>query len=114
MRVKRGVTKRAKHKKVLKSAKGYRATYSKLYKRAHEAMMHAGQYSYIHRRHRRGQMRNQWIKIIAAGLVGTDTNYSRFISALKQKNVELDRKVMAEIVQTNPEHFAELVSQVTE
>ena len=113
MRVKRGVTKRQRHKKLLKAAKGYRATYSKLYKRAHEAYMHAGQYSMIHRRHRRGQMRNQWIKIISAGLTGTDISYSKFIGGLKKNNIELDRKVLAEIAQTNPAHFAKLVEQVS-
>lgn len=112
MRIKRGITKRAKKKKVLSLAKGYRMSYSKLYKRAKEAVLHAGQYSYAHRRHRRAQMRNEWIKIISAGLVGTEMSYSKFINALKTKNIDLDRKVLAEMATNNPENFKSLVETV--
>lgn len=112
MRIKRGVQKHRHHRKVLASTKGYRMSYNRLYRRAVEASLHAGQYSFIHRRKRPAQMRKDWIKIISAGLVGTGLSYNRFISGLKQKDIELDRKVLAEIAQTYPEHFAQLVKQV--
>jgi large subunit ribosomal protein L20 len=113
MRVKRGVTKSRKHKSILKATKGYRGTFHRLFKKAHEAYMHAGQYNFIHRRHRRGQMRNQWIKIIAAALSAKGLSYSKFIHGMGTKGIILDRKVLAEIAQTNPAHFATLVDTVS-
>ncbi len=112
MRVKRGVTKRQRHKKVLKLAKGFRMTYSKSYRRAKEAVKHAGQYEYAHRRHKRAQMRQEWIKIIAAGLSDKDLSYSKFIAALKKSNVAMDRKTLAEMAVNSPESFAKLVAEV--
>lgn len=113
MRVKRGKTKNQKHKKVLKQAKGYRLSYSKLYRRAKEAVLHAGQYSMTHRRHLRSQKREEWIKVISAKLAGTGMPYSRFISALKQNNIELDRKSLANLAIDNPNHFDALVAEVS-
>jgi large subunit ribosomal protein L20 len=114
MRIKRGVIKKRRHKDVLKRTKGFRMSYNRLYRRALEADMHAGQYSYAHRRHRRADMRQQWIKIISAGLANTETrlSYSKLVGAMSKHNIGLDRKVLAELVQTNPEHFAQLVKQV--
>jgi large subunit ribosomal protein L20 len=112
MRVKRGVTKRQRHKKVLKLTKGFRMTYSKSYRRAKEAVMHAGQYEYAHRRHKRGQMRLEWIKIISAGLASTDLSYSKFIAALKKNEISLDRKTIAEMAVNSPASFTKLVEQV--
>ncbi|MCA9378878.1 50S ribosomal protein L20 [Candidatus Dojkabacteria bacterium] len=111
MRVKRGQVKNRKHKAVLARAKGYRMSYSKLYRRATEALLHAGQYNFAHRRRRHSQMRNSWIKIIAAGLYGTGVSYSTVTGNLKKQNIELDRKVLAEIAQSNPAHFSSLVEQ---
>jgi large subunit ribosomal protein L20 len=113
MRIKRGVTKRASKKKVLDLAKGYRMSYSKLYKRAKEAVLHAGQYSYAHRKHRPAQMRKEWIRAISAGLVNTNLSYSRFIDGLKKKNIMIDRKNLAELVTYNPEHFKQIVEVVS-
>jgi len=113
MRIKRGVTATKKHKKILKRAKGYRLSYSKLFRRANEALLHAGQYSFAHRRRRGSDKRREWIKIIASGLYGTGVSYSKFMHGLKTNNIELDRKVLANIAQTNPEHFAVLVEQAT-
>lgn len=112
MRIKRGLAKQRKHAKVLKAAKGYRMSYSKLYRRAKEALAHAGQYSYAHRRRRHSQMRDQWIKIISAGLSADNSgiSYSKFIAGLHKNNIELDRKVIAEIAQSNPTDFSELVA----
>jgi large subunit ribosomal protein L20 len=112
MRVKRGKVKHSKHKELLARAKGYRMSYNSLYRRAREALLHAGQYSFAHRRRRHSQMRNSWIKIIAAGLYGTGLSYSTFTGALKKHNIELDRKVLAEIAQVNPQHFNTLIKQI--
>ena len=114
MRIKRGITKNRRHKELLSRTKGYRMSYNRLYRRAKEAAMHAGQYSYAHRRHRRADMREQWIKIISAGLASTDTSlsYSKMVGAMAKHNIGLDRKVLAELVQTNPEHFTQLVKQL--
>lgn len=113
MRIKRGVTKNRRHKKALKQAKGYRMTYSKLYRRANEALLHAGQYNFAHRRRRKSDKRREWIKVIAAGLYGTGVSYNAFIGGLRTNNIGLDRKVLAHIAQTNPVHFAEIVKQVS-
>lgn len=113
MRVKRGTTKNKKHNKTLKAVKGYRGTYSKLYKRAREALLHAGQYNFAHRRARRGQKRQEWIIIISAGLYNTGTSYNQFISGLTKNGIELDRKVLAEMAQQAPADFAQLVKKVS-
>lgn len=112
MRIKRGVTKNQKHKKVLKAAKGYRMSYSRLYRRALEATMHAGAYSTIHRKHRRAQKRQEWIKIIAAALSSHNVSYNQFINNLKVKNVIVDRKNMAKMASEFPAEFNTLVAFV--
>ncbi len=112
MRIKRGITKNQKHKKVLKLAKGYRMSYSKLYRRAKEAVRHAGQYSYAHRKHRGAQVKEQWIEVLSAALSKHGMSYSKFIGALKAKNIELDRKVLAELAVYNPTHFDSVVEMV--
>lgn len=112
MRIKRGATKNQKHKKVLKLAKGYRMSYSKLYRRAKEAVRHAGQYSYAHRQHRGAQIREQWIEVISAALTKHNLSYSKFIGGLKKNKVELDRKVLAELAVYNPAHFDSVVEAV--
>jgi large subunit ribosomal protein L20 len=112
MRVKRGITKHRRHAKVLKLAKGYRMSNSKLYKRAHEAVMHAGQYSLIHRRHRAAQFREIWIERINAALIEYGMKYGQFISALKSNNITLNRKMLASLALDNKQAFAEVVNQV--
>ena len=112
MRIKRGVTKRNKKKKVISLASGYRMSYHKLYRRAKEAVLHAGQYSYAHRRQRASQMREEWIKTISAGLVGSTFSYSKFMNALKNKSITIDRKNLAELVVHNPAQFKNLVETV--
>ncbi|MBL8015018.1 MAG: 50S ribosomal protein L20 [Candidatus Doudnabacteria bacterium] len=111
MRIKRGAQKNKKHKAVLQSTKGYRMSYNRLYRRAIEAALHAGQYNFAHRRHRRAQMRDQWIKIISAALAESQVSYHDFMGNLKRHNVVLDRKVLAEIAQNNPQHFKQLVTE---
>ncbi len=95
MRVKRGKVKSQKHKKTLKSAKGYRLTYSKLYRRAKEALLHAGEYNYKHRRKRPSQFKKYWIKSINAVCKQNSTTYSKFMHSLKQAGVKLDRKILS-------------------
>ncbi len=112
MRVKRGTTKKRKHKKVLKAAKGYQLTYSKLYRRAKEALLHAGKYSYDHRKKRRAQMRKIWIKRINGALTQHDMKYSEFIHKLSEKKVEVNRKMLAEIAVNNPEAFGQIVETI--
>ncbi len=112
MRIKRGETKRAKHKKVLKLTSGYRMSYHKLYRRAKEAVLHAGQYSYAHRKHRRSQVKTEWIKTISASLIPFNMSYSVFIGNLKKNKVEIDRKNIAEMIITNPEHFKSLIESI--
>lgn len=110
MRVKRGTTKKRKHKKVLEQTKGYRLSYSKLYRRAREALLHAKQYSYGHRRKRQGQFRRLWIQRINAGLQDKDMKYSSFIHSLKNKNIELNRKILADLALNHEQVFAEVVN----
>ncbi len=112
MRIKRGTTKNRRHKKILSLTKGYRMSYGKLYRRAKEAVLHAGQYSYAHRRHRRADLREEWIKTISAALSPSGLSYSKFIGGLKKSNINLDRKVLAELAINSPEKFNKLVEEV--
>ncbi len=104
---------RIKHKKILKLAKGFRASNSRLYKRAHEAVLHSGQYAYDGRKLRKRDMRKLWIMRINAGLktVNPEFKYSRFIKALKDNQIELNRKMLAEMVVTDMDAFKTVVSQ---
>ncbi len=112
MRIKRGTVRHRRHKAVLDLAKGYRLSNSKLFKRAHEAMMHAGQYSLVDRRHRYGQFRELWISRINAGLTGTGLKYSEFINKLKLNNIEINRKILAGFALDQKEVFTAIVNKV--
>ncbi len=112
MRIKRGITRHRRHKAVLKLTKGYRLSYSKLYKRAHEAMMHAGQYSLVHRRARFGQFRELWIERINSALEGAGMKYSEFINKLKVNKIELNRKMLANLALDHKEAFNAIVEKV--
>lgn len=108
-RVKGGPHARRRHKKVLKLTKGQRGTKSKLFRRANEAMMKSLWYAYRGRRLRRRDLRRLWIARINAAARLNGLSYSRFMHGLKQANVELDRKVMADIAVRDPRTFAQLV-----
>lgn len=95
-RVKRGVTARAKHKKVLALAKGYRGRRKNVYRIAKQAVMKAGQYAYRDRRQKKRQFRTLWIARINAASRECGLTYSRFMNGLKKASVEVDRKVLAE------------------
>ena len=110
-RVKRGVTARARHKKVLKLTKGHRASKHLLYRRAHESMLHALSYAYRHRRERKGDMRSLWIVRIGAASREQGVSYSQFMHGLKLAGIELDRKVLADLAMNEPAAFAQLVEQ---
>jgi large subunit ribosomal protein L20 len=111
MRVKTGTTRKKRHKKVLKRTKGYRMTKSRLYKVAHEAMLHAGQYAYAGRRLRKRNMRRAWIQRISGALKEFDLSYSKFIALLKNKKIELNRKILAQLVTEDPETFKKIVAK---
>src|SRR3990167_5526565 len=96
-RVKRGVTARARHKKVLEKAKGYYGARSRVFRVAKQAVIKAAQYAYRDRRQRKRQFRALWIVRINAAARQFGLSYSRFMNGLKQAGVELDRKVLADI-----------------
>ena len=112
MRIKRGVAKRRKHKKVLKLTKGFTMSNSKLIKRAREALLHSGQYSMAHRRKRAGQFRNLWIQRINAALTPFELSYSKFIAGLKNAKIELNRKVLADLALDHKEEFKAVVESL--
>ena len=113
-RVKTGVTRRHRHKKVLKANKGFRGTNNRLYKRAHEAFMHAGMYAYIGRKLRKRDMRSLWITRIGAAVRQADPtlSYSVFIKKLKDANVMINRKMLSELAIADFTAFTNLVKQV--
>jgi large subunit ribosomal protein L20 len=110
-RVKRGVTGRAKHKAVLKLTEGHRASNHKLFKRAHESMLHALQYAYRDRRDRKGQMRRLWITRINAAARINGTTYSQLMSGLKKAGIELDRKILADLAIRDAAAFTTLTER---
>jgi large subunit ribosomal protein L20 len=110
-RVKGGATARARHKKVLKKAKGYYGARSKLYKTANQAVTKAGQYAYRDRRQRKRQFRSLWIARINAAARLHDLSYSRFINGLHRAAIEIDRKVLADIAVHDPDAFGALAAQ---
>ncbi|MGZ8217585.1 50S ribosomal protein L20 [Methylomagnum sp.] len=107
-RVKRGVTARARHKKVLKQAKGYYGARSRVYRVAKQAVIKAGQYAYRDRRQRKRQFRALWIVRINAAAREFGLSYSRFMNGLKKASVEIDRKVLADLAVRDKDAFAEL------
>lgn len=110
MRVKTGTVRRAGHKKVLKQAKGFWMTRHKRYKVAHEAVMHAGQYAYEGRRIRRRDIRQLWIVRLNAALKPFEVKYSIFIKLLKDKKIELNRKILSELAIHDPSTFEKIVT----
>jgi large subunit ribosomal protein L20 len=113
-RVKRGVTARHRHKKVLAMMKGQRATRHSLYRRAHEAMLHSLRYATIHRRDRKGDMRRLWITRINAASRANGMTYGQLMDGLKKSGVEINRKMLADMAVKEPEAFASLVTTAKE
>ncbi|MCL0064006.1 50S ribosomal protein L20 [Dehalococcoidia bacterium] len=108
-RVKGGTTTRRRHKKVLKLARGHRASSHSLYKRAHESMLHSLSYAYRHRRERKRDMRRLWIARINAATREHDLPYNKFMHGLIRAGVSLDRKILADMAVRDSAAFAQLV-----
>ena len=112
-RVKRSVNAKKKRREVLNSAKGYRGQRSRLYRKAKEQMLHSKTYEFRDRRARKSQFRRLWITRINAAARENGTTYGQLIAGIKKSNVELDRKVLAELAANEPKAFAAVVKAVT-
>ena len=110
MRIKRSVNALKKRRAILKQAKGYRGSKSKLYRIAREAVMKSGNYAYVGRRLKKREFRRLWIARINAACRLNDMSYSRFMNGLKKANISLNRKVLAELAISNPSEFSSLVA----
>ena len=108
-RVKNGATTKARHKKVLKQAKGYFGSKHRLYKTAKEQLMHSGQYAFRDRKQKKRDFRKLWITRINAACRANEISYSRFIEGLTKAGVEVNRKMLSEIAINDPKAFSELV-----
>ena len=108
-RVKRSVHAKKKRRKVLERASGYTGARSRRYRTAREQVMHSMQYSYRDRRARKGQFRRLWIQRINAAARINGTTYSRFMAGLKAADIDVDRKMLAEMAVSDPEAFSALV-----
>ena len=108
-RVKRGVTKHRRHKKVLLAARGFHGSSHRNYKWAKEALLHAWVHAYRHRRERKGDFRRLWIIRIGAACRQSGLTYSQFIYGLKKAGVELDRKILADLAVRDEPAFQKLV-----
>ena len=111
-RVKGAMMTRKRRNKVLKLAKGYYGSKSKLFKTAKQAVMKSGQYAYVGRKQRKRDFRRLWITRISAAAKMNGMNYSTFISGLRKAEINLNRKMLSEIAIANPSAFAALVEQV--
>ncbi|HZK55854.1 MAG TPA: 50S ribosomal protein L20 [Desulfosporosinus sp.] len=109
-RVKKGVTKHARHKKILKLAKGYRGAKSKLYRPANEQVLKSLAYSYAHRKDNKGNFRKLWIARINAASRLNGLSYSRMMNGLKKAGVTVNRKMLAELAISDAAAFTEFVN----
>lgn len=112
VRIKGGVQNRKSHKRILKLAKGYWMTRSKQFRKAEEAVLHAGEYAFMGRKRRKRDMRRLWIVRMNAALKNMGLKYSTFIHTLKEKKVGLDRKMLAQIAAEHPTMFEKLVEKL--
>ncbi|MGE3318786.1 MAG: 50S ribosomal protein L20 [Candidatus Berkiella sp.] len=113
-RVKRGVTSKQRHKKVLKAARGYYGARSRTYKVAKQAVQRAGQYAYRDRKQRKRQFRSLWIVRINAGARQCGISYSRLIAGLIKANIEVDRKMLAELAVFDMPAFEAIAARAKE
>lgn len=113
MRVKRGVSARARHNKALKAAKGMQHNRTRSFRLARQAVVRALQYAYRDRRNKKRDLRSLWITRINAAARENGTTYGKFIANLKASGVELDRKVLADIAVNDPKAFTTIVKSVT-
>lgn len=110
MRVKRGIVRHRRHKKIRKLAKGYEAGRSHTFVKAKEAVIKAGQHAYMDRRKKKRTFRALWIVRLNAAIRQTGSKYSVFIDQLKKQNIQLDRKVLSELAIREPEVFEKIVA----
>lgn len=103
---------RARHKKIMKAAKGFKQSRSRRYKVAKEAVLHAGQYAYVGRRLKKRDLRKLWITRLNAAVREHDLTYSKFEAALKASKVEINHKLLADIAVNDPDSFSKIVSTV--
>ena len=111
-RVKRGVTARARHKKVLALAKGFRGRRGNVFRIAKQAVMKAGQYAYRDRRNKKRVFRALWIARINAAARGLGITYSKFMAGMKKASIDIDRKMLAELAVNDPAAFGSIVAKV--
>lgn len=111
-RVKRGVTSHRKHKKVLSLTKGHRGGRSTNIKEAKSSLLHAGEYAFAGRKNRKRDMRRLWILQLGNAVRAEGLSYSKFMHALKQKNITLDRKILADLAVNHLEDFKKIVAEV--
>lgn len=111
MRVKRGITAHAKHKKIFRANKGYRMTKRRLIKVATESYLHAGEYAFHGRKNRKRDFRRSWITRISEAVKLQGLSYSAFVSKMKAANIEVDRKILANLVVEHPEAFMAVVEK---
>lgn len=109
-RVKGGTISRARHKKVMKQAKGYFGSKHRLYRSANEQVMHSGKYAYRDRKQKKRDFRKLWITRINAGCRQNDISYSKFINGLNKAGIAINRKMLSELAIDNPQAFTELVN----
>lgn len=111
MRVKRGTTTHAKHKKLFAANKGYRMTKRRLVRVAKEAYLHAGEYAYAGRKNRKRDFRRIWISRISEAVKQNNLSYSMFIHKLKAANINVDRKILSNLILENPEAFTAILDK---
>jgi large subunit ribosomal protein L20 len=112
MRIKRGTVRARKRKRILEHAKGFRWRRKNVYRLAKDAVHHAWAYSYVGRKQKKRNARRLWNIQINAACRQNDLSYSKFIHGLKKNNIELDRKVLAELAKNNPEIFKDIVRRI--
>jgi len=112
MRIKRGTVSKRKHNKIRSLAKGYRGTRSRLIRTAKTAVLQAGQYAFAGRKKKKRDFRTLWITRISEAVKKHDISYSEFINKLHKANINLDRKILSDLVVHDPETFTSIVTQV--
>jgi len=111
-RVKKGVNALKTRRNILRKVKGYKHGRGTKERQANEAIFHAGTYSFAHRKDKKGDFRRLWNVRMSALLKANDMSYSKFIPLLKKNNINLDRKVLSELAQNNPETFKKILESV--
>ncbi len=112
-RVKRGIISKKKHKSLLKATRGFRGTRNNLVRMARQAILNAGIFAYRDRRNKKRDFRRQWISTINIALKAHGLQYSTFMHQLEQSDFDINRKVLAEMAEHNPDAFKSIVDQVT-